>query len=161
MVDQGFVLTRSRSDNQIKKSLVWSPTPIKEISVSFLDNLNGFSDNFNGFSNAKELNFDGPENPLSIRKFQSAGLLGINFDRLNESPEARTVERNLFETHFDEKIFSSSSYSTSEIPVRASNPITRDAKFRESEDEDTNSYLKSNFNALEASLLEQFSLAQN
>jgi len=157
MEDQGFVLTRSRSDNQIKKSLVWSPTPIKEMSVSFLDDLNRCS-------NAKELNFDGPENPLTIRKFQSAGLLGMEqrfFERFDESPETRTVERNLFATHFDEKIFDSSSYSTSEIPIRASNPLTRDARFRESDGEDTNNYLKSDINALEASLWEHFSVAQN
>lgn len=141
MENQGFVLTRSRSDNQLKKSLVWSPTPIKEMSVSFLEDLNRCSN-----SNS----FDGPENPLAIRKFQSAGLLGMEqrmFERFDESPELRSVERNLFATEFDDKFFSSSSYPTSEIPIRASNPITRDAKFRESDDE-VNNYLNQDFSAL-------------
>lgn len=141
MENQGFVLTRSRSDNQLKKSLVWSPTPIKEMSVSFLEDLNRCSN-----SNS----FDGPENPLAIRKFQSAGLLGMEqrmFERFDESPELRSVERNLFTTEFDDKFFSSSSYPTSEIPIRASNPITRDAKFRESDDE-VNNYLNQDFSAL-------------
>jgi len=144
MIDQGFVLTRSRSDNQIKKSTVWSPTPIKEMSVSFLEDLNRCS-------NSKDSAFEGPENPLAIRKFQSAGLLGMEqkfLERFDESPELRAVERNLFATEFDDKFFSSSSYPTSEIPIRASNPIPNDAKFRESNDEVTNNYLNQDFNAL-------------
>jgi len=144
MVDCGLVLIRSRSDDHIKKSLVWSPTPIKEMNVNFLEDLNGFS-------NSRDNVFNGAENPLAIRKFQSAGLLGMEqrlFERFDENPEIRSVERNLFATDFDDKSFSSSSYSTSVIPKRASNPITRDAKFRESDDQITSDYLKQNFNAL-------------
>jgi hypothetical protein len=69
MVDQGFAITRSRSDNQITKSLVWSPTPIREMNVSFLESLS--------CPNSGESSFDAKENSLVIRKYQSAGLIGL------------------------------------------------------------------------------------
>jgi hypothetical protein len=77
-----------------------------------------------------------------------------SFDSFDQSPEARNIERNLFGTDFCDQNFSSSSYPTSEMPVRASNPLARDVRFRETDS-------KSDANAFGASNVELFFLSQN
>ena len=68
MIDQSFALSRSKSDNQITKTLVWSPTPIRGQKVDFLDKLNTWQD-------SEAMNLDSPPTSLSIRKYQSLGAL--------------------------------------------------------------------------------------
>lgn len=70
-MNQSFALTRSKSDTRVIKSIVYSPTPIKELNVDFLESLNSSP-------NSKESSFASTEHPLAIRKFQSAGLIGMN-----------------------------------------------------------------------------------
>lgn len=68
MIDQSCALTRSKSDNVITKSLVWSPTPIRRQRLGFLDE-------FNHWQKFEDMALDESESPLAIRKFQSLGLL--------------------------------------------------------------------------------------
>ena len=67
-MNQPVTLTRSKSDDQINKSKVLSPTPIRESSLLLLNHIFGFG-NVQRTLDFKD--FDESESKFSIRKFQS------------------------------------------------------------------------------------------
>eukprot|EP00331_Platyophrya_macrostoma_P021259 CAMPEP_0176446234 /NCGR_PEP_ID=MMETSP0127-20121128/24195_1 /TAXON_ID=938130 /ORGANISM="Platyophrya macrostoma, Strain WH" /LENGTH=122 /DNA_ID=CAMNT_0017832211 /DNA_START=97 /DNA_END=465 /DNA_ORIENTATION=+ len=98
--------------------------PIKQCNAAFLEDIALLEDDSRDFFDQNS------RNGIAIRKFQSAGILNLEEKWLERS---RAAERNLFETDFKEENVESSSYSVSEIPTRATNPLVFDSKFRETD----------------------------
>ena len=64
-------------------------------------------------------------------------IIDNRLERSAERSQRGNAERSMYENGWNNSEFQSSSYSVSEMPTRADNPVVNDLKFREKDQEKT------------------------